>query len=141
MITAMTMERPDVDELAAKLMRTVDFDSAIDDPSVRVRAWELSGPEHDAWEAGFLLGVTTAHPDVLAEIHRLRQLLAQAEHDADRYYAEMCQRPARAPIGMLSYAELCHRRGESDRAERHIVAMATLFEHTPTGADEQASRG
>lgn len=65
--------------------------------------------------------------DVPFCVHVLRQLLAQAEHDADRYYAEMCRRPAPRQEEPRSYAELCRRRGECDRADRADQRTAEMF--------------
>lgn len=53
----------------------------------------------------------------------------QADHDADRYYAEMCRRPAPAEHTATekSYAELCRIRGEHDRAARQDAAIDRMF--------------
>lgn len=47
----------------------------------------------------------------------LQPALDAANHDADRYYAEMCRRlPPKT--GWQDYAELSHIRGEHERAKR-----------------------
>ena len=123
-MTVMIRERPAV--AAGPSVADVD-ELAVDDPSSRVRMWELTGRERDVFEAGFMLGHATAGPALADEVQRLRQLLAQAEHDADRYYAEMCRRPAPRQPEPISYAELCRRRGEDDRAERHEARLGEMF--------------
>ena len=94
------------------------LEHALDDPTERVRTWELDAAEREAYEAGFLTGYNAAAPHLHAELAALRQQLARAEADADRFYAELCRRPAPKEPDRVPYAELCRRRGEHDRAAR-----------------------
>jgi hypothetical protein len=120
----MTCERPGAMAGAS----VVDVDELVsDDPSARVRMWELTGRERDVFEAGFMLGHAAAGPALADEVGRLRQLLAQAEHDADRYYAEMCRRPAPRQTDSVPYGDLCRRRGEDDRGARHEAQIDAMF--------------
>lgn len=125
-MTVMIRERP----VVAAGPSVVDVDElAVDDPSSRVRMWELTGRERDVFEAGFMLGYTTDTPALQDEVTRLRHMLAQAEHDADRYYAEMCRRPAPRQPDPVSHAELCRRRGEHERGKRHEARIGEMFPH------------
>ncbi len=141
----MTLERPTstrpdaiqpatraaVDELYAGDTVTAfrAIDAAIVDPSENVREWELTAEQRQVYEASFIVGYQMAAPALTAEILELRARLEQAEHDADRYYAEMCRRPAPAePSGSRqSYAELSRVRGEHDRADRQEAAIDRMF--------------
>ena len=141
----MTLERPTstrpdviqpatraaVDELYAGDTVTAfrAIDAAIVDPSENVREWELTADQRQVYEAGFMVGYQMAAPALTAEILELRARLEQAEHDADRYYAEMCRRPAPAEpsASRQSYAELSRIRGENDRADRQEAAIDRMF--------------
>ncbi|WIE74069.1 hypothetical protein [Curtobacterium sp. MCJR17_020] len=141
----MTLERPTtvrpdviqpetraaVDELYAGDTVTAfrAIDQATADPSENVREWELSDEQQQVYEAGFMVGFQMATPALMAEVLELRSRLQQAEHDADRYYAEMCRRPAPAePSGSgPTFAEISRTRGEHDRAARHEVAIDRMF--------------
>ncbi|WIE85082.1 hypothetical protein DEJ29_018160 (plasmid) [Curtobacterium sp. MCPF17_021] len=72
------------------------IDAATADPTESVREWELTDEQRQVWEAGYMVGFQMAAPALMAEVASLRARLEQAEHDADRYYAEMCRRPAPA---------------------------------------------
>lgn len=76
-----------------------------DDPTKDVQIYELDERERRIFEAGFLYGYAEAAATRQAEIDALN-------HEADRYYAQMCRRPAPAQREHVSYAELCRRRGE-----------------------------
>lgn len=141
----MTLERPTtvrpdliqpetraaVDELYAGDTVTAfrAIDAATADPTENVREWELDDQQRQVYEAGFMVGFQMAAPELLAEILELRARLEQAEHDADRYYAEMCRRPAPAEHTATekSYAELSRIRGEHERAERQEAAIDRMF--------------
>jgi hypothetical protein len=141
----MTLERPTtvrpdliqpetrvaVDELYAGDTVTAfrAIDRATADPTENVREWELDDQQRQVYEAGFMVGFQMAAPELLAEILELRARLEQAEHDADRYYAEMCRRPAPAEHTATekTYAELSRIRGEHERAERQEAAIDRMF--------------
>jgi hypothetical protein len=141
----MTLERPTavrpdliqpetraaVDELYAGDTVTAfrAIDAATADPTENVREWELDDQQRQVYEAGFMMGYQLAAPTLAAEVMELRARLEQAEHDADRYYAEMCRRPAPAEpsASRQSYAELSRSRGERDRAARQEVAIDRMF--------------
>jgi hypothetical protein len=105
----MTLERPTtvrpdliqpetraaVDELYAGDTVTAfrAIDAATADPTENVREWELDDQQRQVYEAGFMMGYQLAAPTLAAEVMELRARLEQSEHDADRYYAEMCRRP------------------------------------------------
>ncbi|WP_182066392.1 hypothetical protein [Curtobacterium sp. ME12] len=59
----------------------------------------------------------------------MRARLEQAEHDADRYYAEMCRRTALAEptVPGPTFSEISRARGEDDRAVRHEATMDRMF--------------
>ena len=63
-----------------------------------------------------------AAPELMAEVLEFRARLEQAEHDADRYYVEMCRRPAPAEptASRETFAEL-------SRAARHEATMDRMF--------------
>ncbi len=139
----MTLERPTtarpdviqpetraaVDELYAGDTVTAfrAIDQATADPSENVREWELSDEQRQFYEAGFMVGFQMAAPALMAEVASLRARLEQAEHDADRYYAEMCRRPAPAEPDRPTFAEISRARGEDDRAVRHEATMDRIF--------------
>ncbi|CAM5538401.1 hypothetical protein [Leifsonia shinshuensis] len=97
-----TLDTPPVDDIAA----------AYDDPAEDVRLWELDDQGWRIFEAGFLHGYALGGAARQPEVDAL-------EHEADRYYAEMCRRPAPPIQEHVSYAELCRRRGEPERATRN----------------------
>ncbi|MDT0234897.1 hypothetical protein [Curtobacterium sp. BRB10] len=105
------------------------IDAATADPTENVREWELDDQQRQVYEAGYMVGFQMAAPELMAEVASLRAQLEQANHDADRYYAEMCRRPAPAEHTATeqSYAELSRIRGEHDRAARHEAAMDRMF--------------
>lgn len=105
------------------------IDAAAVDPSENVREWELTAQQRQVYEAGFMVGFQMAAPELLAEVLELRARLEQAEHDADRYYAEMCRRPAPAEpsASAKSSAELSRLRGEHDRADRQAATIDRMF--------------
>jgi hypothetical protein len=105
------------------------IDAATADPTEHVREWELTDQQRQVYEAGYMVGFQMAAPELLAEVLELRARLEQAEHDADRYYAEMCRRPAPAEpsASRQSYAELSRIRGEHDRADRHEAVIDRMF--------------
>jgi ATP/maltotriose-dependent transcriptional regulator MalT len=140
----MTLERPTtrpdvvqqstraaVDELYAgdtvAAFRAIETATA--DPTENVREWELTHQQRQVYEAGYMVGFQMAAPELLAEILELRGRLEQAGHDADRYYAEMCRRPAPAEHTATekSYAELSRIRGDHDRAARQDAAIDRMF--------------
>lgn len=124
----MTMERPTSEWAGATTQtRRPMIAEATTDPSEDVREWELDAEGRHVWEAGYMVGYRTAEPQLVAEVERLKQLLEQAESDADRYYAEMCRRPAPAEPTRQSFSELSRIRGEHDRADRHDKRMAEMF--------------
>jgi hypothetical protein len=145
MTMTMTLERPTstrpdaiqpatraaVDELYAGDTVTAfrAIDAAIADPTENVREWELTADQRQVYEAGFMVGYQMAAPALAAEILELRARLEQAERDADRYYAEMCRRPAPAEPSASgqSYAELSRIRSENDRADRQEAAIDRMF--------------
>jgi hypothetical protein len=75
----------------------------------------LTERERRIYEAGFMIGYTARQ----GEVDRL-------EHEADRYYAEMCRRPAPPIREHISYAELCRRRGEPEHAARAEAQLRRL---------------
>ncbi len=107
----------------------IAIDRATADPTENVREWELNDQQRQVYEAGYMVGFQMAAPELMAEVLELRAQLEQANHDADRYYAEMCRRPAPAEHTATeqSYAELSRIRGEHDRADRHEAAMDRMF--------------
>lgn len=123
--------RAAVDELYAgdtvAAFRAIDRATA--DPTENVREWELTDQQRQVYEAGFMIGFQMAAPELFAEVLELRARLEQAERDADRYYAEMCRRPAPAEpsASRQSYAELSRIRGEHDRADRHDATIDRMF--------------
>lgn len=70
-----------------------------------------------------------ATPTLMAEVLELRARLEQAEHDADRYYAEMTRRPAPAEPSASgpTFAEIARTRGKHDRANRHKATIDRMF--------------
>jgi multidrug resistance efflux pump len=134
-----TLPRPDIisDQVRAAVDEVyltdpghalIAIDHATADPSEQVLEWELDTATRTVWEAGYMVGFAAAGTELQAEIHALRAQLEQAQHDADRYYAEMCRRPAVREPDRVSFAELSRRRGEHDRAARadqHAAALAT----------------
>jgi hypothetical protein len=105
------------------------IDAATADPTENVREWELTDEQRQVYEAGYMVGFQMAAPELMAEVLELRARLEQAEHNADRYYAEMCRRPAPAEHTATekSYAELSRIRGEHDRAARQEAAIDSMF--------------
>ncbi|MCS6586919.1 hypothetical protein NYQ25_18275 [Curtobacterium flaccumfaciens pv. flaccumfaciens] len=103
------------------------IDAATADPTENVRDWELTHEQRQVWEAGYMVGFQMAAPALMAEVLELRARLEQAEHDADRYYAEMCRRPAPAEPDRPTFAEISRARGEDDRAARHEATMDRMF--------------
>lgn len=105
------------------------IDAATTDPTEDVREWELTASQRRVYEAGYMVGFQMAAPELMAEVLELRARLEQAEHDADRYYADMCRRPAPAEHTATekSYAELSRIRGEHERAERQEAAIDRMF--------------
>jgi len=103
------------------------IDAATADPTENVREWELTDEQRQVWEAGYMVGFHMAVPALMAEVLELRARLEQAEHDADRYYAKMCRRPAPAEPGRPTFAEISRARGEVDRAARHEATMGRMF--------------
>lgn len=136
-----TLPRPDV--ISSPVRSTVDelfltdpveafraIDAATADPSESVREWELDKAGRTVWEAGYMVGFAAAGTELHAEIQALRAQLEQAQADADRYYAEMCRRPAVREPDRVSLVELSRRRGEHEtaaRAERQAAALATAM--------------
>lgn len=105
------------------------LEAALDDPTTRVQTWELEQAQRELYEAGFLTGYQMAAPHLHAELAALRKQLARAEHDVDRYYTELCRRPAppEPSASRKSFAELSRLRGEharAARAEQHAAALA-----------------
>lgn len=123
--------RAAVDELYAGDTVTAfrAIDAATADPTENVREWELTDEQRQVWEAGYMVGFQMAAPALMAEVLELRGRLEQAEHDADRYYAEMCRRPAPAEpsASRQSFAELSRIRGEHDRADRQEGTIDRMF--------------
>lgn len=105
----------------------IAIDRATHDPSEDVRERELDAEGRHVWEAGYMVGFSAAQPQLIAQVHRLEQLLAQAERDADRYYAEMCRRPAAPSPDGQSFAELSRIRGDDERADRHEATIDRMF--------------
>lgn len=105
------------------------IDAATADPTEQIREWELTDEQRQVWEAGYMVGFQMAAPELMAEVASLRARLEQAEHDADRYYAEMCRRPAPADptASGPTFAEISRTRGEDDRAARHEATMDRMF--------------
>jgi hypothetical protein len=137
MTTTATRVRPDVIDAATRaavdeLFLTdpghalIAIDRASKDPSEGVREWELDASERTVWEAGYMVGFAAAGTELQAEIVALRAKLAQAQHDADRYYAEMCRRPAIPEPDRPSFAELSRRRGEHSAAARGDARTAAM---------------
>jgi len=105
------------------------IDQAAADPTENVREWELSDEQRQVWEAGYMVGFQMAVPALMAEVLELRSRLEQAEHDADRFYAEMSRRPAPAEPSASgpTFAEISRTRGDHDRADRHQAAVDRMF--------------
>ncbi|MBF4587990.1 hypothetical protein [Curtobacterium sp. VKM Ac-2887] len=105
------------------------IDAATADPTESIREWELSAEQRQVYEAGFMVGFQMAAPALMAEVASLRARLEHAEHDADRYYAEMCRRPAPAEPSASgpTFAEISQTRGEHDRAARNDAAIDRMF--------------
>ena len=103
------------------------IDAATADPTENVREWELTAEQRKVWEAGYMVGFQMAAPELLTEVLELRARLEQSERDADRYYAEMCRRPAPAEPERPTFAELSRARGEDERADRHEAAIDRMF--------------
>lgn len=105
------------------------IDAATADLTENVREWELTDEQRQVYEAGYMVGFQMATPALMAEVLKLRARLEQAEHDADRYYAEMSRRPAPAEPSASSptFAEISRTRGEEDRAARHEAAIDRMF--------------
>ncbi|MFK4484810.1 hypothetical protein [Curtobacterium sp. AB7] len=105
------------------------IDQAAADPTENVREWELSDEQRQVWEAGYMVGFQMAAPALMAEVLELRSRLEQAEHDADRFYAEMSRRPAPAEPSASgpTFAEISRTRGDHDRADRHQAAVDRMF--------------
>jgi len=141
----MTLERPTtvhpdvvqqstrdaVDELYAgdTVAAFCAIDAAFTDPTEGVREWELTASQRRVYEAGYMVGFQMAAPELMAEVASLWARLEQAERDADRYYAEMCRRPAPAEPSAAreTFAELSRIRGENERATRHEATMDRMF--------------
>jgi hypothetical protein len=108
----------------------IAINRATADPSDGVREWELDAADRTVWEAGYMVGFAAAGTELQAEIRALRAQVEQAQHDADRYYAELCRRPAVPERDRVSFAELSRRRGECDRAaraEQHERVLAAVL--------------
>ncbi|MBF4588382.1 hypothetical protein [Curtobacterium sp. VKM Ac-2887] len=107
----------------------IAIDRATADPTEHVREWELSPEQRQVYEAGYMVGFQMAAPELMAEVLELRARLEQSEHDADRYYAEMCRRPAPAEPSASgsTFAEISRARGEDDRADRHDATIDRMF--------------
>lgn len=107
----------------------IAIDRATADPSEHVREWELDDQQRQVYEAGYMVGFQMAAPALMAEVLELRAQLEQANHDADRYYAEMCRRPAPAEptASRETFAEISRARGEDDRAARHEATIDRMF--------------
>lgn len=103
------------------------IEAATADPTEHVSEWELTDEQRQVWEAGYMVGFQMAAPALMAEVLELRARLEQAEHDADRYYAEMCRRPVPAEPDRPTFAEISRARGEDDRAARHEATMDRMF--------------
>jgi len=103
------------------------IDAATADPTEHVHEWELTDEQRQVWEAGYMIGFQMAAPALIAEVLELRARLEQAEHDAGRYYAEMCRRPTPAEPDRPTFAEISRARGEDDRATRHEATMDRMF--------------
>lgn len=105
------------------------IDAATADPTENVREWELTDEQRRVYEAGYMVGFQMATPALMAEVLELRARLEQAEHDADRYYAEMSRRPAPAEPSASgpTFAEISRIRGEHDRAARHEATIGRMF--------------
>jgi hypothetical protein len=105
------------------------IDAATADPTEHVREWELTAQQRQVYEAGYMVGFQMAAPELMAKVLELRARLEQAEHDADRYYAEMSRRPAPAEpsASRQTFAELSRIRGEHDRADRQDAAIDRMF--------------
>jgi hypothetical protein len=103
------------------------IDRATTDPTENVREWELTDEQRQVWEAGYMVGFQMSAPELMAEVLALRAQLQQASDDADRYYAEMCRRPAPAEPDRPTFAEISRARGEDDRAARHEATMDRMF--------------
>jgi len=141
----MTLERPTTirpDNIQPETRAAVDelllndpghallaLDRATTDPSEGVREWELDAEGRRIWEAGYMVGFAAAAPTLMAEVLELRAQLEQANHDADRYYAEMCRRPAptEPTAARESFAEISRTRGEENRAARHEATIDRMF--------------
>jgi hypothetical protein len=110
------------------------IDAATADPTENVREWELTAEQRKVWEAGYMVGFQMAAPELMTEVLELRARLEQSERDADRYYAEMCRRPAPAEptASRESFAETSRARGEDDRAARHEEQIDRMFPQCAT---------
>jgi len=139
----MTLERPTtvrpdliqpetraaVDELYAGDTVTAfrAIDAATADPTEDVRTWELDDQQRQVYEAGFMMGYQLAAPTLVAEVMELRARLEQAEHDADRYYAEMCRRPpARDHARIEEFLAAQKHRGAEAAANRAAEIRAEI---------------
>jgi hypothetical protein len=85
---------------------------------------EFSSQEWRVYDVGFLTGYALGQASAQAQ-------LAQVNRDADRYYAEMCRRPAPREKEHISYAELCRRRGDYEQAEKNEAQLRELFGYLP----------
>ncbi|WP_144757176.1 hypothetical protein [Curtobacterium pusillum] len=139
----MTLERPTtvrpdliqpetraaVDELYAGDTVTAfrAIDAATADPTEDVRTWELDDQQRQVYEAGFMMGYQLVAPALAAEVMELRARLEQAEHDADRYYAEMCRRPpARDHATIEEFLAAQKHRGAEAAAKRAAQIRAEI---------------
>lgn len=121
--------RAAVDELYAGDTVTAfrAIDAATADPTENVREWELDNQQRQVYEAGYMVGFQMAAPELLAEVASLRARLEQAEHDADRYYAEMCRRPpARDHATIEEFLAARKHRGAEAAAKRAAAIRAEI---------------
>jgi hypothetical protein len=85
---------------------------------------DLTERERLVFEAGFMMGHTVAESSRQREVDALNW-------EADRLYAEVCRRvPAPIPE-TVSYAELCRRRGDLERAQRAELRAAKIRSEIP----------
>jgi hypothetical protein len=85
-----------------------------------IQPYEMNTREHDCYELGYLIGHADGAIAMRKDLERLNNELARANHDADRYYTEMCRRPAKpfTDPSRPSYADLERIRGNHANADR-----------------------
>lgn len=86
----------------------------------QVHLSELYGRELLLFELGFQHGYALGQESRQAEVDALN-------HTADRYYAEMCRRPAPTEPETPPYADLCRIRGEHARAARQEARLRKMW--------------